>query len=65
MIDADPALHETLSRNPQYWRSNLKDKSAFIHCENINDLIAEAGLSGDTAFLALILMEMIIGFGMR
>lgn len=53
VIDGDPELHNHLSRDPQYWRYNLKDKSAFIIRENINDLFAEAGFGGDIGLLSI------------
>lgn len=53
VIDADPELHKNLSRNSHYWRYNLKDKSAFINCENINDLIVGAGFSGNIGLLSI------------
>lgn len=53
VIDGDPALGETLRKGHRYYRYGLKTKSAFITRENINDLITEAGFSGEIGLLSV------------
>jgi hypothetical protein len=53
VMDGDPALADNLKKDPLFWRYDLTTKSAFITRENINDLIAGAGFSGEVGLLSI------------
>lgn len=53
VMDGDPRLQENLRRQPLNWSRNLKGRSAFITAENINDLLAEEGFTGDLGILSI------------
>jgi len=53
VMDGDPALAENLRKESLFWRYNLTAKSAFITRENINDLIVDAGFSGEIGVLSI------------
>ena len=53
IIDGDQANIEAIRRSDIYWRHNLKAECRFVTRENINQLIAEAGLHGDIGLLSV------------
>ena len=53
IMDGDPALADNLRKDPLFWRYDLTAKSAFITRENINDLIAGAGFTGEIGLLSI------------
>jgi hypothetical protein len=52
-MDGDPALADNLKRDPLFWRYDLTAKSAFITRENVNDLIAASGFTGEVGLLSI------------
>jgi hypothetical protein len=54
VIDGSPAQIERLKRQTQlFWGYDLTAKSAFITRENVNDLFAGAGFSGEIGLLSI------------
>ncbi len=53
VIDGSEANVAFIRRDPIYWRHNLKAVCSFITRDNINELIAGAGLSGDIGLLSV------------
>jgi hypothetical protein len=53
ILDGDPTNIDAVRRSDLYWRHNLKAECAFITRENINALIADAGLHGDIGLLSI------------
>lgn len=53
ILDGDPANIEAVRSAELYWRYNLKAECAFVTRENINQLIAAAGLQGDIGLLSV------------
>lgn len=53
VIDGDESNIERIRRNDLYWRHDLNAVCAFVTRENINSLLAEAGLSGDIGLLSI------------
>ena len=53
IMDGNAAHVEAIKRDPIYWRHNLKAELAFIDRDNINALIAAAGIDGDTGLLSI------------
>ena len=53
VMDGDPALVAGLKRGAVFWRHDLKAMSAFITSENINQLLTNAGYSGDIGLLSI------------
>jgi len=53
IMDGDQALSEMGERDPRYHRYDLTPKSAFITRENVNDLIMEAGFTGEIGLLSI------------
>lgn len=53
IMDGDPALTETLRGDHRYYRYDLTTRSAFITRENINDLLTEAGFTGEIGLLSI------------
>jgi hypothetical protein len=51
VMDGDPNLFEDLKRDAIFWKHDLKARSVFITRENINQLLADAGFSGDIGLL--------------
>ena len=53
VIDASAEYINQIKQKEIYWKHNLKAKSAFVSCENINELILNAGISGDIGLLSI------------
>ena len=53
IMDGDPGLVAAVERDNLAWRYDLTALSAFITRENINDLISEAGFSGEIGLLSI------------
>jgi hypothetical protein len=53
VMDGSPEHIATIKRDPIYWRHNLKAECAFIDRENINYLIAKAGIAKDIGLLSV------------
>ena len=53
LLEADAAQVAAIRSNRIYWAANLKAVTAFVTCENINDLLAEQGLKGDIGLLSI------------
>lgn len=53
VIDGNPEHIAFIKRDPIYWRFNLKAECAFIDRDNINTLIAQAGISGEIGLLSI------------
>lgn len=53
ILDGNPTLLEDLKRSPTFWKYDLTAKTAFINRDNINDLISNAGFSGDIGLLSI------------
>jgi len=53
VIDGSEDNIAFIRRDPIYWRHNLKAVCSFITRDNINDLIAGAGLNGDIGLLSV------------
>lgn len=53
ILDGNPTLVDSLQRDTLFWRYDLTAKSAFITRENINELMAEAGFSGEIGLLSI------------
>lgn len=53
VMDGNPALAENLKSDPLFWRYDLTAKSAFITRENVNDLIASSGFTGQVGLLSI------------
>jgi hypothetical protein len=53
VIDGSPEYAARIKKDPIYWRFNVKVECAFIDRENINRIIAGAGISGDIGILSI------------
>ena len=53
IMDGDPALVAAVKTDGLAWRYDLTARPAFITRENINDLIASAGFSGEIGLLSI------------
>ena len=53
VIDGSPDHTAFIKKDSIYWRFNLKVECAFIDRENINRIIAGAGISGDIGILSI------------
>ena len=53
LLEADAVQVAAIRSNRIYWAANLKAVTAFVTCENINDLLAEQGLKGDIGLLSI------------
>ena len=53
VIDGSPENIARLRTDPIYWRHNLKAMCAFVTRENINELLASAGLGGEIGLLSV------------
>lgn len=53
IIDSDANNIDFIRKDPIYWAHNLKSECAFIKCDNINELISSAGISGDIGLLSI------------
>lgn len=53
VIDNSEQGIRQIQKSDLYWRHNLQAKHAFVTPENINDLIASAGISGDIGLLSI------------
>jgi hypothetical protein len=51
MVDGDPGLVEACAR--RYARSDVSVRCAFVTRENVDELVSDAGLAGDIAFLSI------------
>lgn len=53
LLEADAVQVAAIRSNRIYWAANLKAVTAFVTCENVNDLLAEQGLDGDIGLLSI------------
>ncbi len=53
VMDGNPTLVQRLREDSISWKHDLTAKSAFITRENINDLVAQAGFSGEIGLLCI------------
>jgi hypothetical protein len=53
VLDGDQSNIDAVRRSDLYWRHNLKAECAFVTRENINQLIAAAGVQGDVGLLSV------------
>jgi hypothetical protein len=53
IIDASAANIAYIKRDPIYWGCNLKAEQSFVTRENINDILARNGISGDIGLLSV------------
>lgn len=53
IMDGNEASLASLTKEEIFWQYNLKTKASFITRENINQLISEAGFSGDIGLLSV------------
>ena len=53
VIEGNPRDFTRLKRDPSLWRFDITAVSAFITRENINDLLADNGLTGDIGLLSI------------
>lgn len=53
VMDGSTASIDALKQEPIFWKHSLTAKSAFITRENINDLLAESGFSGEIGLLCI------------
>jgi hypothetical protein len=53
IIDADRAHIEFIETNPIGWRHTIDARAAFITRENVNEVMADAGVLGDIGLLSL------------
>ncbi len=53
IIDGSSKNIESIKGRSHYWRHELSAVNAFIHKENINDLLSEAGFSGEIGLLSV------------
>jgi hypothetical protein len=53
VIDGSASNIEFIKRDPIYWACNLKAEHAFVTRENINDILAQAGIAGDIGLLSI------------
>jgi hypothetical protein len=53
VIDGSPENIARVKADPIYWRHNLKATCAFVTRENINELLASAGLGGEIGLLSV------------
>lgn len=53
VIDGSPDYAARIKKDPIYWRFNLKVECAFVDRENINNIITNAGISGDIGILSI------------
>jgi hypothetical protein len=53
ILDGSSAMHEEITRSGFRWMYDLTEKQAFITRENINELIGEAGFSGEIGLLSI------------
>jgi hypothetical protein len=53
VIDGSVENIDYIRRDPIYWAANLKAECAFVTQENINDLLARNGITGDVGLLSV------------
>ncbi len=53
VLDGDEANMASLRAQPYFWMHDLTAKTAFVTAENINDLLAETGFSGELGVLSI------------
>ncbi len=53
VMDASEANVQAIRRDPLFWQHNLKARQAFVTRENVNQLLAEQGLSGDIGLVSI------------
>jgi hypothetical protein len=53
IMDGGDAMHTLLESTGMRWRHHIDAKTAFIDRDNINSLIAEAGIEGDIGLLSV------------
>jgi hypothetical protein len=53
VMDGDPANVAKIQADPVYWNSRLSAVAAFVTRENVNDLLANAGVTGDIGLLSV------------
>ena len=53
LLEADAVQVAAIRSNRIYWAANLKAVTAFVTCENVNDLLTEQGLEGDIGLLSI------------
>jgi hypothetical protein len=53
IIDGSPDYTARIKQDPIFWRFNLKVECAFIDKVNINEIISQAGISGDVGLLSI------------
>lgn len=53
LLEADAEQVAAIRSNRIYWAANLKAVTAFVTCENVNDLLVEQGLVADIGLLSI------------
>jgi len=53
IMDSDKASIDSIQRDEIYWRHTLTTRHAFVTRDNINDLLREAGFSGEIGLLSI------------
>jgi hypothetical protein len=53
IMDGGEAMHALLESTGMRWRNHIDAKTAFVDRDNINSLIAEAGIGGDIGLLSV------------
>jgi hypothetical protein len=53
VMDGDAANIDRIRRDPVFWNSDVEAVAAFVTRENVNDLITDAGMSGDIGLLSV------------
>lgn len=53
VIDSSPLYATHIKQDPIYWQFNLKVECAFVDKDNINQIITNAGISGDIGILSI------------
>jgi hypothetical protein len=53
VLDGSPQNISVIRRDPIYWQRNLKATQAFVTRENINELLQDAGVSGEIGLLSV------------
>jgi hypothetical protein len=53
ILDSDSGLSEELQQDSIFWQHDLTVKTAFINRENINELLTQAGYSGELGLLSI------------
>src|SRR5690242_12493092 len=53
IIDGSAENMEFVKNDVIFWAHDLAAKSAFVNCENINEIIADSGFSGEIGLLSI------------